>query len=165
MKKWKWKVHWKLYVELFLKPSNHLIKKNLPMWSLSWISSRTYYFWYGQISQTMEYMTIDHNEDLRLGHYSSKHVSPHLSNFSSKNCTWPSYGSTTSQIKINSSNQPPKKTCAACQDAELSRCIIARALENRKWCTCVMIGVHGGSRRWICVFMLYKYLRNLHEFT
>ena len=46
--------------------------------------------------------------------------------------------SSTSQIKINSSKQYQKKTCAAC------RC---KGSGNRKWCTCVVTDLHRESKR------------------
>ena len=55
--------------------------------------------------------------------------------------------SSTSQIKIDSSKQRQKKTCAACRDAGCKQRDSCKGSGNRKWCTCVVTGLHGESKR------------------
>jgi len=100
-------------------------------------------------SQSMEYRMVDVDEDPEESLFQD--APPHLAlqpTDSTPNFV-PGSSSTfsTSQIKINSSKQHDKETCSACQDAGCKQRDGYKGSENTKWCTSIVTGVHGESKR------------------
>ena len=96
------------------------------------------------ISQLMEYMMVDIDEDAEEISSRTLHLALQPINSAPKFVLG---SSLTSQIKINSSQQFQKKTCAACRDAGCKQRDSCKGSGNRKWCTCVVTGLHGESKR------------------
>ena len=97
------------------------------------------------ISQSMEYMMVDIDEDAEESFFQDAPL--HLALQPTDSAPKFVLGSSTSQIKINSSKQRQKKTCAACRDAGCKQRDSCKGSGNRKWCICVVTGLHGESKR------------------
>ena len=98
------------------------------------------------ISQSMEYMMVDSDEDAEESFFQDAplHLALRPTNSAPKFVLG---SSLTSQIKINPSKQCQKKTCAAYRDAGCKQRDSCKGSGNRKWCTCVVTGLHGESKR------------------
>jgi hypothetical protein len=144
-----------LYKEILanLHPSIEQAKSNIPDLVQS-------------ISQLMEYMMVDIDEDPEESFFQD--APPHLAlqptNSTPKFVLGSSSTSSTSQIKVNSSKQCHKKTCAACQDAGCKQRDSCKGSGNRKWCTCVVTGLHENQRDKFVYYIVHKYLENLCKF-
>jgi hypothetical protein len=100
------------------------------------------------ISQSMEHMMVDIDEDPEEFFFqNASHLALQPTESTPKFVLGTSSSFSTSQIKINPSKQRQKKTCAACRDAGCKQRDSCKGSGNRKWCTCVMTGVHGESKR------------------
>ena len=96
------------------------------------------------ISQSMEYRMVDIDEDAEESFFQDNSSSSPTNKFCSKFLLG---SSLTSQIKINPSKQCQKKTCAAYRYAGCKQRDSCKGSGNRKWCTCVVTGLHGELKR------------------
>ena len=92
----------------------------------------------------MEYIIVDIDEDAEQFSSRTLHLTLQPTNSAPKFVLG---SSLTSQIKINSSKQCQKKTGAACRDAGCKQRDSCKGSGNRKWCTCVVTGLQGKSKR------------------
>jgi len=96
------------------------------------------------ISQSIEHMMVDIDDSPEEFFFqNASHLTLQPTESHSKFVLGSSSTFSTSQIKINSSKQHHKKTCAACQDAGCKQRDSCKGSGNGKWCTRVMKGVHG----------------------
>ena len=94
----------------------------------------------------MEHMMVDIDKDAQESFFQNAplHLALQPTDSASKFVLG---SSSTSQIKINSSKQHQKKTCAAYRDAGCKQRDSCKGFRNRKWCTCVVTDSHGESKR------------------